>query len=129
MSAPVRQSSGSREQEFSAWLDDDFSFRVAVKYEHGQWYALLLEFDITGCGATRGAAVQDSFELLGSYLQAYFEEGAPFADTLRPVPWLLRARITVESMIGRPLRGLALRFPLASESTYTLPPGLLRFAH
>ncbi len=70
-----------------------------------------------------------SFELLGSYLQAYFEDGASFADAIRPVPWRLRARIAVESMIGRPLRGLALRLPLASESTYTLPPGLLRFAH
>lgn len=129
MSAPARQSSASREQEFSAWLDEDFSMRVAVKYEHGQWYALLLEFDITGCGTTRGAAVQDSFELLGSYLQAYFEDGASFTDAIRPVPWRLRARIAIESVIGRPIRGLALRFPLASESTYTLPPGLLRFAH
>jgi hypothetical protein len=128
MSAPEHQTV-PREQEFSAWLDEDFEVHVAVKYEHGQWYALLLEFDITGCGATRGAAVQDSFELLGSYLQAYFEDGASFADAIRRVPRRLRARIAVESMIGRPLRGLALRLPLASESTYTLPPGLLRFAH
>jgi hypothetical protein len=128
MSAQAHQAA-PREQEFSAWLDDDFSVHVAIKYEHDQWYALLLEFDITGCGGTRGAAVQDSFELLGSYLQAYFEDGASFADAIRPVPWRLRARIAVESMIGRPLRGLSLRLPLASESTYTLPPGLLRFAH
>jgi hypothetical protein len=56
-----------------------FSVHVALKYEHGQWYAL--------------------------------------------------ARIAVESMVGRPFRSLALRLPLASESIYTLPPGLLRFAH
>jgi hypothetical protein len=128
MSATEHQAA-PREQEFSAWLDEDFEAHVAVKYEQGQWFALLLEFDITGCGGTRGAAVQDSFELLGSYLQAYFQEGASFADAIRRVPWRLRARIAVESLVGRPLRGLALRLPLASESTYTLPPGLLRFAH
>jgi hypothetical protein len=115
MSVPEHQAT-PREQEFPVWLDDDFSVHVAIKYEHGQWYALLLEFDITGCGDTRGAAVQDSFELLGSYLQAYFEDGASFADAIRPVPWRLRARVAVESMVGRPLRGLALRLPLASEA-------------
>ena len=128
MSAPEHQAV-PREQELSAWVDENFEVRVAVKYEHGQWYALLLEFDITGCGATKGAAVRNSLDLLGSYLQAYFEDGASFADAIRRVPRPLRARIAVESMVGRPLRGLALRLPLASESTYTLPPGLLRFAH
>ncbi len=128
MSAPEHQAI-PRELEFPAWLDEDFGGHVVLKREHGQWYALLLEFDITGCGSTRAAAVQDSFALLGTYLHDYFEEGASFADAIRPVPRRLRARLAVESILGRPLRSLAPRLALANESTYALPPGLLRFAH
>jgi hypothetical protein len=128
MSATEHQAIRS-EPEFPAWLDEDFEGHVVLKREHGQWFALLLEFDVTGCGDTRAAAVQDSFALLGAYLHAYFEDGSSFADAVRPVPRRLRARIAVESAVGRPLRSLAPRLALANESTYTLPPGLLRYAH
>jgi len=114
---------------FAAWLPDDLGLHIAVKREDEQWFALLLEFDITGCGATPGDAVAQSFELLMPYLQAYFEEGVDFEDALRPVPRALRSRIVIESMIGRALRRAMIHLPLTDESTYALPPGLLpRFA-
>jgi len=113
---------------FGAWLPDEFELHVAMKREGSQWFALLLEFDITGCGATRADAVRQSFELLTGYLQAFFEDGAAFEDTLRPVPDTLRFRIAVESAIARALRVTMLKLPLTDESTYALPPGLLRFA-
>jgi hypothetical protein len=114
--------------DFDAWLPDDLELHVALKREDSQWFALLLEFDITGCGETRAEAVRQSFELLTAYLQEYFEEGAEFGDTLRPVPGKLRLQITVESAVARALRRTMVKLPLADESTYALPPGLLRFA-
>jgi hypothetical protein len=114
---------------FAAWLPDEFELRVAVKREHDQWFALQMEFDITGCGPTRADAVRQSFELLIAYLHAHFEEGDAFADAVRPIPRGLRARIILESTIARTLRRTMLRLPLMDESTYSLPPGLLpRFA-
>ena len=114
--------------DFDAWLPDDLALHVAVKRENDQWFALLVEFDITGCGETRAEAVRQSFDLLTCYLQEYFEEGAAFADTLRPIPAKLRLQITVESAIARALRRTMLKLPLSDESTYAVPPGLLRFA-
>ncbi len=114
--------------DFDAWLPDDMELHVAVKREETQWFALLLEFDITGCGETRAEAVRQSFELLTAYLQDYFGEGAEFADALRPIPSKLRLQITVESALARALRRTMLKLPLTDESTYAVPPGLLRFA-
>ncbi len=114
--------------DFNAWLPDDLELHVAVKREETQWFALLLEFDITGCGDTRAEAVRQSFELLTAYLQEYFDEGANFADALRPVPAKLRLQITVESALARALRRTMLKLPLTDESTYAVPPGLLRVA-
>lgn len=114
---------------FAAWLPDEVEVRVALKREHGQWFALQMDFDITGTGGTRGAAVRESFELLIAYLHAHFEEGAEFSDAYRPVPRRLRAQIVLESAAARSLRHVTSRLPLANESTYSLPPGLLpRFA-
>jgi hypothetical protein len=110
---------------FAAWLPDEVELRVAVKRENDQWFALQLEFDITGCGATRAEAVRQSFELLIEYLHAHFEEGAAFADAIRPIPRRLRVQIVFESILARTLRHTMLHLPLTDESTYSLPPGLL----
>lgn len=114
---------------FEAWLPDEFELHIAVKREDDQWFALLLEFDITGAGTTRADAVRQSFELLTPYLQAHFEDGSTFDDALRPIPRRLRLQIGFESALARTLRRTMLRLPLMDESTYSLPPGLLpRFA-
>jgi hypothetical protein len=118
-----------REARLEAWLPDDFEFGLALKREADRWFALVMEFDITGSGDSRAAAVADAFGLLGAYLEAYFDDGADFSQTLRPIPTRLRFRIRVESMIAKPLRLTALRLPLSDEATYALPAGLLpRFA-
>ncbi len=114
---------------FQAWLPDEFEMRVAVKRENDQWFALHLEFDVTGAGDTIADAVEQSFELLVSYLCAYFEEGAAFEESLRPIPRRLRLQIAVESMLASALRHTMVHLPLTDERTYSLPPGLLpRFA-
>jgi len=110
---------------FAEWLPDEVELRIAIKRENDQWFALQMDFDVTGCGATRGDAVRESFELLIAYLHAYFEEGAAFDETLRPIPRRLRTQIILESALARTLRRTMLRLPLANESTYSLPPGLL----
>jgi hypothetical protein len=114
---------------FQAWLPDEFEMRVAVKRENDQWFALHLEFDITGAGDSIADAVEQSFELLVTYLCAYFEEGASFEEALRPIPRALRVRIGVESALASALRHTMVHLPLTDERTYSLPPGLLpRFA-
>ena len=120
----------AREKGFEAWLNEgaaELPLRVAVKRGHEQWYALLTQFDITGAGPTPHDAVNDAFELLFAYLRAYFEDGAQFADSFRPVPRSLRARIGAESLVGEALRRLSVRLPgpLTTEASYALPPGTL----
>jgi hypothetical protein len=118
-----------RAARLETWLPDDFEFGLALKREGDQWFALLMDFDVTGCGQTRAAAITDAFGLLGAYLEAYFEDGADFSRSLRPISTQLRFRIKVESMLAKPLRLTALRLPLRDETTYDLPAGLLpRFA-
>lgn len=120
-----RQELGERAAAFQAWLSQEAELRVAVKREAEQWFALQMDFDITGTGATRAEAIRESFELLMAYLYAHYEEGAQFSDAVRPVPARLRARIALESAVGRLLSRVALHLPLADESTYALPPSLL----
>jgi hypothetical protein len=118
-----------RAARLETWLPDDFEFGLALKREGDQWFALFMDFDVTGCGATRAAAITDAFGLLAAYLEAYFDDGADFSETLRPIQAWLRLRIRIESMIAKPLRLTALRLPLSDEATYELPAGLLpRFA-
>jgi hypothetical protein len=115
------------EPGFADWLlqANDLAMTVAVKREGDQWYALLQQFDITGAGDTRAAAVKEAFELLLAYLHAFYEDGAPFADALRPIPASLELRIKTESLIASVARRVWERLPLATESTYALPPGSL----
>ena len=121
---------GSEDQRFLEWLDEDFEPRVAIKCANGQWFALLMDFDITGCGSARAGAVRDAFGLLGCYLADHFQDGASFSDALRPIPQRLRMRIYTESALARPLRHVASHTSLARETTYSLPPGLLpAFTH
>jgi hypothetical protein len=118
------------EEALDAWVDDDFVLRVAIKCENGQWFALLMDFDITGCGASKAVAVRDAFGLLGAYLTDYFSDGVSFSETLRPIPARLRYRIRIESAIGSAMRHIYVHSRLANESTYALPPGLIpSFAH
>jgi len=113
---------------FAAWARGGLSnleLHVAVKREHGQWFALLVEFDITGCGDTRPDAITEAFELLADYLVAYYEDGKPVTASLRPISRRLKTRIELESLLARALRHIPVETPLRDESTYALPPGVL----
>jgi hypothetical protein len=114
-------------EPFVRWLNDvdDFAVDIAVKKEHGDWFALVLQFDITGTGATRHEAITEVLHLLFAYLRAYFDDGAEFAAALRPVPRSLRLRIEAETAVARLGRHVSARAPFATEDTYALPPGTL----
>jgi hypothetical protein len=113
------------EARVEAWLPDDFDFRVATRRERGEWFAIAVDFDVTGKGPTRTSAVRQMSDLLSIYLAAYLIDGVSFEDTVRPVPARLRLRIQVESALGRALGGVIRRMDgglsLARENNYILP--------
>jgi hypothetical protein len=127
--------------DFQSWVIDglrDRGLHIAVKRESGQWYALLLEFDITGCGETREEAVQEGLEMLVAYLDAHYEDGDSFEVALRPIPGTLRLRIELESALAPLARTLLNRnldrlpfapvadiADIADESTFSLPGGVV----
>jgi hypothetical protein len=108
-----------------AWLPDDLDFRVATKREREQWFALAVDFDITGTGATRAAAVRQMGELLSAYLAAYLVDGASFDEAIRPVPTSMRLRMRLESMLAKAIRHIDGHLPLSREDNYLLPASQL----
>lgn len=113
------------EAAVEAWLPDDLDFRVATKRERERWFALAVDFDITGTGGTRAAAVRQMGELLAIYLAAYLVDGASFSDTIRPVPTSMRLRMRLESMLAKATRHIDGRLPLSREDNYLLPTSQL----
>jgi hypothetical protein len=113
------------EAAVEAWLPDDLDFRVATKRERKRWFALTVDFDITGTGETRAAAVRQMGELLSIYLAAYLMDGAGFGDAIRPVPTAMRLRMRLESMLAKATRGVDGRLPLSREDNYLLPTSQL----
>jgi predicted RNase H-like HicB family nuclease len=109
------------EARVEAWLPDDFDFRVATKREDGEWFALAVDFDVTGKGATRSAAVRQMGELLGLYLATYLIDNASFTDAVRPVPTRMRLRIQAEDAVSRIMRHVDGKIPLSRENNYILP--------
>ncbi|HTW43135.1 MAG TPA: hypothetical protein VMD79_12550 [Solirubrobacteraceae bacterium] len=109
------------EARVEAWLPDDFDFRVATKRERGEWFALAVDFDVTGKGASRAAAVRQMGELLALYLAAHLMDGDTFNDAIRPIPTRLRFRIQIESALGRVMRHVGGAVVLARENNYILP--------
>lgn len=109
------------EARVEAWMPDDFDVRVATKREGSEWFALAVDFDVTGKGSTRAAAVRQMSELLGLYLAAYLVEGSSFSDALRPVPMSMRLRIQAEDTISRLIRRFDGGLPLSRENNYILP--------
>jgi hypothetical protein len=109
------------EARIAAWFPDDFDVRVATKRENGEWFALAVDFDITGKGATRSTALRQMVDLLSLYLAAYLVDNADFSDTLRPVPARLRLRLQAEDALGRLTRHIGGKLSLARENNYILP--------
>ncbi len=118
-------SSEEIEAAVEAWLPDDLDFRVATKRERERWFALAVDFDITGTGATRAAAVRQMGELLSIYLAAYLVDGANFGDAIRPVPTSMRLRMRLESVLAKAVRHIDGRVPLSREDNYLLPTSQL----
>jgi hypothetical protein len=75
--------------------------RLARRFEHGQWFVLIEEFDITGLGASPYDALDEAFSLLESHLHAHCEAGTPFEKTLRPIPRSLRLKIRAGGIVSR----------------------------
>lgn len=119
MATAEAPSSDERAKAFAAWLPEDAVFRAAIKRTGDHWYALAEEFDITGMGETPNAALREMFDLIEAYLRAFFEEGRPFDDALRPIPLKLKVGIRAQSALGSLVRGLNGRLP--RERSYLLP--------
>jgi len=116
------------DQAFQEWLSaaiDERPFEVAVKHEFDQWYATLIDFNITGVGTTPRDAISEVANLMFDYLRAYFEEGSSFEDALRPVPLPTRLHWRAEALVGYCVRRISRNGLFGGESTYTLPPGAL----
>jgi len=109
------------EARIVAWVPDDFDLRVATKRENGEWFALAVDFDITGKGTTRATAVRQMADLLSLYLAAYVMENADFSATLRPIPVRLRLRIQAEDALWRLTRHIGAKLSLSRENNYILP--------
>jgi hypothetical protein len=75
------------------WLMPLVRVQVWFRYEHGSWYCLAEDFDITGMGSSRDAAFSDMVDLLGAYLGSHYKAGAAFEQTLRPIPRKLKIQI------------------------------------
>lgn len=128
MTTAEKSDAAPTQHAFEEWLSaaiDERPFELALKREFDQWYATLIDFNITGVGPTPRAAVSDAASLMLAYLHAYFEDGCSFEDALRPVPALERLRWRAEGVISACGRRLSRPGLFGSESTYTLPPGVL----
>lgn len=117
----LRLSEEELEASIEAWIPDDFDLRVATKRENGEWFALAVDFDVTGKGSTRQAAVRQMGDLIGLYLAAYFVDHEAFASAIRPVPLQMRFRIQAEDFVSRLVRRIDAGVRLSREDNYILP--------
>lgn len=122
MAEPTPQQIESAAARVREWVPRDFEWRCATKREHDRYFALALDFDITGRGDSPEEAVAEMRELLGFYLGSYLRDGVPFEKTLRPVPRRLRMRIHLSSKILNLLDRIDSRLeddlPLPRERNY-----------
>lgn len=109
------------EARLRAWVPETFAWRTAIKREHGQWFVLAVDFDITGRGDTIEEASKELDELLGHYLVSYFKDGEPFEAAVRPIPRRMRMQIHIWTLMVKPLLWLSRdpdHLPLPRERTY-----------
>lgn len=95
-----------------------------VQREGDHWSALSLEYDVAGMGDSDQAAIDNMLELLADYLNLCRDEGARFADAMRPVPAHVQARLLARAALSM------LRSKFAARRAHvTLPlDGNARFA-
>ncbi len=109
--------------DFVDWLPQPFSVQLILRPEHGKWYAMAREYDVTGMGDSPKEAAQEVIELVMDYLLAYFREGSPYEATLRPVSLNIATRIESQfgTILSSILRGAAEKVPLPRRKRITLP--------
>lgn len=94
---------------------------VVWKHEHGDWFCLFEQFDITGTGDSERDAYRDALGLLVAYLSTYFHEGQPLRAALRPIPLRLKLEIRRDVIVGSVLRRVLHR-PGDHESKVVILP-------
>ena len=109
---------------FAEWLPPGFEFTVLLEHEHDQWYATAEDFTISGVGPTVKAAVMDVIDLVEAYLVAHFEDGQPFAATLRPASISTSTKLEAKlgNILAGVLRGAGERIPMPREKRVPLLP-------
>jgi predicted RNase H-like HicB family nuclease len=121
MSERTPEQLAEMEARLREWVPEDFPWRMAIKRERGKWFALGVDFDITGHGDTIEAAVEELGELVGHYLGSYFRAGEPFEAAVRPIPRRMQMRIHLSTIAVKPLLRLshgAERLPFPRERSY-----------
>lgn len=114
--------------EFFEWAGDALPYRVAFKREDGQWFALAVDYDITGRGQTLREAFDELLELVAVYLIAYYREGSSPVDAVRRVPLALRAKIHATSAVARVAHAVSRRPQLAGQSNLATPSSAIEHA-
>lgn len=97
-------------EEFLDWLGSRV-VKVYLIREHGQWYAVVEDFGLSGVGKSQNAALSDVTGLVEAYLRSYYEEGRPYHEALRQPKksvWTLAARVVARLRRARQTRRLAL---------------------
>jgi hypothetical protein len=89
------------EDAFRAWLPANGKTFVGIKRDGDQWYAVFLEFNIAGTGASQREAVKDATRLLATHLVYSFTTGKTFEESRRPVPRRLQAWIRFSALLAR----------------------------
>ncbi len=122
MSATGEHDRVQQRHAFEEWLQDGpLDIAVAWKYEHGDWFCLIEQFDIIGTGPSERDAFRDALGLLGAYLFSFFKDGRPISDALRPIPLRLRAEIWRDVIAGGLLQRVR-RKPAGHESKVVVLP-------
>ena len=97
------------EADFREWLPKGHTM-VAITEDRGRSYALFVEFNIAGTGATEEEALADASQLLTAYLQYSFMEGRSFAAARKPVPVYVRLKLRIAALTSMVLRGISPHF-------------------
>ncbi len=97
----IRNSSADHLAEvkaFADWLDPGV-VQLATQRRHGQWYAIVLDYNIASNGESERAAIEDALQLMLQYWWASFKAGSTFEEVRCPAPLRLRAEVQAGRMI------------------------------
>lgn len=94
---------------------------VWLGYRSGQWYAICVDFDVVGTGASNGEALREMSELADDYIELCIAERLTYSESLRRLPLRERVKLRFTWLVSLPLRLLHRGKP-AREGSVLLRP-------